>query len=521
MNKKYMQIQLSVLILLLITACAVGPEYRRPKTIVDQVESFQNAPDNVQQVLAAGTFNHWWRNMDDPWLNNAVNSLLEDNLQLKEAAARVQQAWAQLGIARGSQLPSLSISGSAARVGVGVDATSAFSSRNFGNVSSGQPGQTGNNNGVTAGAASTGSGSSRIYFTQLEAGISTSWQVDLFGKLERSTAVARLNYLASLVNAEALIHSLIAELARRRISQATLQQRIKLAEETVESRNLTLKIVERRYRRGIADTATRDVYLARENMAAAASRIPNLKSQLSEQFHLVDVLLGLPPGTTTPDEINMPQLPPPDAVSVGLPARLIDNRPDLRGNELRMAAGVERIGVAVADLYPDLTLTGSVGFQNDELSGFFNSTNLVGSIIGDIMVRLFDGGRLRAGIDLREAEARELAAAYAGDVLTALEEVETALSNDRYFAAQIDLLEDRLKNIRKAAQLLEEQYQRGLVSLLDVLVTERRRYEAEQEYLVTAQAAWNNRIALYLALGGDWFDRQLNLKPMRVPWEEQ
>ena len=486
----------------LAASCTVGPEYRRPETAVDRIDAFRHAPDDLRQVSATESFSRWWRSMDDPWLDRSVDLLLEDNLQLKEAAARVHQAWARLGIVRGGRLPAVALSGSALRSFQGTGAV-------FPQSGAGVP--------ATAGTPTAAGGGERLYFTRLEMGLSTSWQLDLFGRLERAATAAGMEYLAALAEAEALVHSLIAELARRRVSVATLRQRIELVEETVENRELTLTVVERRYRRGIADTSAADVYLARENLAAAAARIPSLRSELRQQLHTIDVLLGLVPGTTVAAETGMAPLPPPNGVSVGLPARLVDRRPDLRANELRLAASVEQIGVTVADLYPDLTLTGSIGLADNELAGFFDSANLFGSIVGDLMLRLFEGGRLRANIDLREAEAEELVAAYAQGVLPALEEVETALSNGNFFSMQLELLADQLENVRKAARQLREQYGRGLVPLLDVLVTERRRYEAEQEYLLTAQAAWNNRIALYLALGGDWLDRRPDPEPMRLP----
>lgn len=499
-----------------ITACTVGPDYQRPETPAGEMAAFYNAPDGVRQIISGKDFSRWWHRINDPWLDNAVDHLLVDNLQLKEAAARIQQAWAQLGIARGSKLPALSVSSSALRGFQGID--SGISGFGTGGAGAGQPL---NGTGAAGAAPFQGNDSESIYFTQLEAGLSTSWQVDLFGGLERTSTAARLQYLASLANAEALIHSLISELARRRISLATLHQRLDLVRETAENRKLTLQVVERRYRRGVADTSATDVYLARENLAAVTSRIPDLQSRIREQLHMLDVLLGRSPGTTAAEKISPPKIQPPGTLPPGLPARLIDRRPDLRANEFRLAASVEQVGVAVADLYPDLTLTGAIGLRDNALSTFFDSANLFGTIVADIMVNLFQGGRLRANIDLQKAEARELAADYAGKVLTALEEVETGLSNGRYLGDQLDHLEERLDNTRKAARQLMEKYTSGLVPLLDVLVAERRRFSAEQEYVLLAQAAWNNRIALYLALGGDWLGKQPGLEPLGFPQQDR
>jgi multidrug efflux system outer membrane protein len=349
-------------------------------------------------------------------------------------------------------------------------------------------------------------------------GLSTRWQVDLFGKLRRRTAAARDRFLASRADAQALVHSLIAELARRRISLSTLKRQLQVARETVESRQLTLDTVDRRYRRGLPDVSADDVYLARENLAAAKADLPDLRRRLMEQAAALDVLLGQKPGTLDPLAGEIPLLPPPRPPDAGVPAALLDRRPDLRSSELRLMAATEEIGVAVADLYPDLTLSGNIGFQNDELQNFFDASNLAGAILGDVMVRLFEGGRLRANIDLQEAEAREAAAAYARQVLDALEEVEVALGSTRHLSRRLKALADRLENIRRAEKEARERYRRGLRSLLEVLEIERRRYAAEQAYLLAAQAAWNNRIDLYLALGGDWLPAgtRLHLSPLAV-----
>ncbi len=487
------------LCLMVTTACTVGPDYQRPDTVAGQGAPYENTRDDLSQVVSSDGFSRWWRAMEDPLMDGYINDLLADNLQLMEAAARIRQAWAQLGIERGALYPGLSATGSAARRFQSLD-----------------------NVGVTSGIPipETG-GTQRFYFTQLEAGLSTSWQVDLFGKVERSIAAARKNYLASRADTEALVHSLIAELARRRVALASLKRRLELTQQTVESRELTLKAVERRYRRGAGNVSAVDVYLARENVAAAAAEVPNLRRRMIDEAYALDLLLGLAPGTVDPETTDIPVLPPPRKTPVGLPAQLVDRRPDLKANELRMAAAVEQIGVAVANLYPDLTLSGSIGYQNDELNQFFNSSNLFGAILGDITAPLFQGGRLRANIELQEARTRELAAAYARQVLNALREVETALSNARYLSEQIRHLENRLENIRRAEKQMQELYRKGLVSLLEVLETQRRRYVAEQTWLVNAQAAWNNRIALYLALGGDWLENEPDLQPFPLPVESR
>lgn len=482
-----------------LCACTVGPEYQRPVTTADTVTEYRNAPASVKEVLEDG-FSRWWLRMEDPRMNGYVEMLLEENLRLKEAAARIQRAWAQVEEQGGSLVPALSLSGSAARRFQPLEGISAA---------------------PAAPGPQTGTGGGRIYTTRFQAGLSTSWQLDLFGRIRRGMEAAEKRYEATRAEAEALIHSLIAELARRRVSLSTLVRRIELSEKTVENRRMILRLVERRYREGASETPAMDVYLARANLEAARERLPRLKSELAGAAHALDALLGRPPGTTSGEGLRIPLLPPPEGGPPGLPARLIDRRPDLKASELRTAAAVEGIGVAVANLYPDLSLSGDIGYQNDELEGFLSDTNLFGSLLADIMTPLFRGGSLRARIEIEKARARELAAAYARQMINALEEVETALVSERYLLRQLARLQKRLEAIRSAENQMKALYRNGLVSLVDLLDVERRRFDAEQAYLMTAQAAWDNRIALYLALGGDWMEEGPEaLEPAPLPTGE-
>ncbi|MCK9274115.1 MAG: efflux transporter outer membrane subunit [Syntrophales bacterium] len=484
-----------VLLFALTVSCTVGPEYRRPEKVAESTSAFKEYISHVQDVTEAGGISRWWRRMQDPWMDRHVRLLIEENLQLKEAAARIEQARAQIGIEKGERLPDISLSAATRRRVQSLESLA---------ISSGVP-------------AVGGGMDERIYITQVEAGLSTSWQLDLFGRIKKRISAATGRYQAFRADAVALVHSLIAELARGRVALATLKRRLELTEETVESRKITLNTVERRYRLGARGISAEDVYLARENLSSAASILPDLRRQMAEQAYSLDVLMGRVPGFLNFSDITLSPLPPPQDIDVGLPAHLLDRRPDLQAAELRLIAETEEIGVAIANLYPDLTLNGNIGVQNDDFSDLIRGNGFLASLAGNILVRIFEGGRLRANIDLQEAQARELAASYARQVLSAIAEVEIALSNSRYLSERIAELEIRKTNIRKADEEAWVNYRRGLRPLVEVLELQRRRYNAEQEYLLTAQAAWNNRIALYLALGGDWLDEKPVLRPLPVP----
>jgi NodT family efflux transporter outer membrane factor (OMF) lipoprotein len=474
------------LILLGIAGCTLGPDYQRPRTPVHDHETYINAPapETLSEVIAGSGVSRWWERMEDDQMAGYVGLLLLQNLRLQEAAARVDQAWAQLRMQRGGWWPVVSGSVSGSRQMIPLSGTT-FTEFPL-------PGESNT--------------ADHIYVTQWDIGLSARWQLDLFGRVRRGTESAEAFLEASLADAEALTHSLIAEVARTRVRLATLQRQLELSGETVESRWLTLSVVERRYERGVRDASALDVYLARENLSAARADMIELRQQMSAEAYTLDLLLGRTPGSTDPRKVALPILPPPQKPPTGLPAQLLDRRPDLRSAELRLKAATARIGVAIADLYPDLTLSASIGFQNDELRGWFSTSNLAGTLMGDILVRLFEGGRLRANIDLQKAQAEEAAAVYAGQILSALQEVETALSDEAYLAEQLEELDVQRINIRRAEELAWSSYRRGLRPLLDVLDAQRRRYMIEQTYLLAAQSAWNSRIALYLALGGDWME---------------
>jgi multidrug efflux system outer membrane protein len=189
---------------------------------------------------------------------------------------------------------------------------------------------------------------------------------------------------------------------------------------------------------------------------------------------------------------------------MGLPIDLLDRRPDLRQAEMQLAASTYGIGVALADLYPSLTLTGSAGTTSSTIGDLTNIDGLVYNAIASIVGPLFTGGARKADVAAARARAEGASAAYAGTVLTALREVEDALVNDGANQERLQYTQRRLSEARSADQLARERYQRGVQGLLTVLETERRLRSAEEAMITTKADLWNTRIDLFLALGGDW-----------------
>lgn len=355
----------TILMLPLLSACSLGLDFWRPETAAQKTLQFQNAPTEI----GSSTISQWWTRIDDPNLRDYVDQLVADNLSLKQAGARVFQARARLGIERGGFTPSLSVN------------TSAY--RSF------TPGQ-------STGAINT----DRQYATAYNPELSASWEIDLFGRIRRSVESADATFQAALYDEQALTHSLIADLVNRRIAIAVNTRLLSLAKENAQNRKTIFDLVQSRYELGVRGADLDDVLLAEENYTTIKADTHEFQRRLTDETYAFDVLLGQIPGTTDGVKSTFPMIPAPLDIPICVPANLLDRRPDLRASELRLKAAKADIGVALADLYPTVNLSTALGFTGDSTNNLFSADQLAGSIIGALTARIFEGGRLRANIDL-------------------------------------------------------------------------------------------------------------------------
>ena len=414
----------------------------------------------------------WWERFDDPVSDGLVELALVANLELGVASARVLAAAARAEAAFGVRLPALDLSAGAAR--------------SFVTVPSGR----------------------RSYANDYRMAGALSWQVDLFGRLRAAERARAAEWMASAADREALAHSLVASVLRARAGLAVAARRVVLARDVAASRRRTLEIVEQRYARGAASVSAVDVRLARENLAAAEARVPALRRELELQAHGLDELLGRKPGTALaealPDRPLASELPEAPAPPLGVPAALLDRRPDLRAAAFRARAAEADVDVAVAALWPDLVLGLQGGFAADELGDLLSAESLFGSLLGDLALRLFAGGSLRAEVDAARAGWEVEAGTYLAAVLRAVREVEDALVAERRLREELERVRAQAREARSAEELARDRYARGLESLLTVLETERRRAAADDRLQVLVLAVWTARIDLHLGLGGGW-----------------
>ena len=457
-----------------VGGCAVGPDYQRPGSLTDILgvsdgvadAYISDAPNAIAGPMQS--MSRWWERLDDPALGPLVEEMLSKNYTLAAASARVMQSQAQLESAFGSRLPSVAVSPSGTR------------------------------------AFTTDAGGNRHYANSFSASGTVSWQVDLFGKLQRSqgAAAARLN--ASIASQEGLVQSMIAQVVRSRVAIAILNERLKVAQTIAQSRQHTTQSVERRYRAGARGTGAADVHNARQNYASALADLPDLKSNLAVATHALDVLLARVPGTTSTQLDKFPLLPPPLDVPTNVPADLLERRPDVREAEFALMEATETVGVKIADMLPNLTLSGNLASDAANLSDLFSVESLAGSIVAQITQTLFDGGVKWSAVYVSRAQVDEKAANYAQAILEAIQDVEDALVTESYSAQRVAYLRTSVEAVRLSESISNSRYINGLGSFQSLLDTQRQRRLSEQTLLLEQQDQWNARIDLMLALGGDW-----------------
>ncbi|MEJ2701447.1 MAG: efflux transporter outer membrane subunit [Sedimentisphaerales bacterium] len=477
MKKWFLSVCLLGGICAVLAGCMVGPNYSRPETAAETSKAFVHAGEHKQDVNDVNEIDRWWESFGDPITESLVREALEKNYDLKAAAARVLQAEAALAEAHGRRLPDVSYNMARDRSKVSFD---------LGDFA----------------------GGGRLSFISetWQQGFTVAYHFDFFGKLKRAERSAWAELLAAGANEQALTNGMIAGVVTARINIATIRRRLAIARANTEGLRKTLEIVERRYAQGLVGPV--DTRLARANLAASQEVEPAIELSLIQARHALDVLLARPPGSSEPLPETLGDLPNLEPVPIGIPASLLDRRPDVKVAEMALRSANEMIGVSIAQLYPDLTLSGSYGSSASRWRDMWEHFSETYSLTLGLAQPVFKGGQIRAQIKGAKARYAELAANYNTTVLTAMKEVEDALAGEQMLQEQLQYAERRLEEARAAEQLATQRYQQGITGILTVLESESRRRIAEDDLTVLKGQIWTTRVSLYLALGGDWTGRE-------------
>jgi outer membrane protein, multidrug efflux system len=465
-----------------VSACTVGPNYKRP--VVDAPASFRGvspaaepaAPGSPNAAASASSTpsstpaslgdEKWWEVFQDKELQQLIRTALKNNYDVRIAATRVLEAQAQLGITRADQLPSLSVGG---------------------NITSLQNPQEGP--------------IPSYQLTQGQVLASAAWNVDFWGRYRRATEAARANLLSSQWAQKEVMSTLVANVASSYFLLRQLDYQLEISRNTLSSRQDSLALTKTLEEHGINNLL--DVRQSEQLVYTAAAEVPDLERQIAIQEDALSILLGKNPGDI-PRGLKLTEQPHSPEVPAGLPSALLERRPDIREAEENLVAANAQIGVARAAYFPQISLTGSAGYQSSKLTDLFTGPSGIWSLAGSVTQPIFEGGRLKSGVRLAEAQHDQLLLTYQQTIQGAFRDVSDALvayRKYREFRTQQQLL---VESARDAARLSELRFKAGSTDYLEVLTNETNAFSAE---LTLAQAQGNelnSLVQLYLALGGGW-----------------
>lgn len=415
----------------------------------------------------------WWTRFNDSKLNAAIEQVLSENYDLKAALARVDAAASLARIAGADLYPGVSGSFSALRQ------KQNFVGFPFLDTADGVPSSTSSVFGVS---------------------MDVVWEIDLWGRLRATKAAAVADFQASKADLIGFQLSLAGQAAKAWYAAVEAELQVRLAEATLSNYRETNDQVWLRYKRGLRPSL--DVRLSESNVATAESVLTQRKDHLQRIKRQIEVLLGRYPASRIALSESLPAISEP--VPAGIPADIVRRRPDLISAEKRLTASHARLIESRRALYPRISLTGSGGTSSDELSNLLDGDYSVWNLIGNLIQPLFQGGRLRAGVKLAQAREQEALARYAQSVLSAYAEVETSLATEKHLEQREKAVENAAEQATAARQLAQDRYAKGLTNLIEVLEAQRRSFDSQSQLLSLRRQRVDNRIDLYLALGGDF-----------------
>jgi NodT family efflux transporter outer membrane factor (OMF) lipoprotein len=455
----------------LVLTVAAGCTLHEPSKVSLPVDPPPRYLANQEKETSNAPIGRWWLTFQDEELNRLMDELFRQNLELTQLVARLEQVESLIRINQSAQRPILSADGNLSR--------------------SRQPGLNDDFTGNTE-----------------QLSLVAGFELDLWGKLKARTDAARLDYAAGQEDLQTLYIGLSARLADLYFLAVEQRAQIALNDKLFASYVDTAQRVERRYRLGLAPAI--DMYQSRQTQTAARAIRYLYEARLAEAEHAISVLLGrYPEQNKNGALVELPAAP--ELPEVGVPADLLNNRPDLRAALTRVGAADQRVAAAIADRFPAISLTGSYGtLRQDVAAGLL--TGEFWSLLGNLTMPIVDGGRRRAEVDRQEAALREAVAVYQQTVLSAFKEVEDALANNYATAQRVAELAKTAQSTGATLRLSTERYLAGLDDYLPVLTAQRSDFETRSNLLSAQRQLLTDRISLGRALGGVWMREEMNAR---------
>lgn len=458
-----------VLTLSLASGCTLGPDFEEP--VVDSPETYRSPVAQSEDLADL----KWWELFDDPLLVSLVTNALLNNRDIRIAISRIAQSRAALGFTEVDGYPRL-------------DVEAGVSRGNF-----------------------TGTGISPNTGTSAFIAAPLSWEIDFWGKFSRATEAARADLIASEYGYKTVQLTLVSDVVSSYYQLLDFHRRLAISENTLKSRIESLNIIQHRFDKGIISEL--DVNQAQIQREIAAAAIPLFQRSISITENSLSLLLGRLPGEIKLRD-NMSGQTPPPVIPVGMPAQILERRPDIIRASFLLRAQTANIGVAEALRWPAISLTGTLGVASTELDTITVDGG-VWSVGGQLLGPVFNFGQNKRRVEIEEAITQQFLFEFENTVLTAFREVEDALVGIQTYRMELAALDRQLKAARNANNLSKERYDKGVSSYLEVLDTERTLFNTDLKQSETHQLYLNTYVSLYRALGGGWVtetDRELLLE---------
>ncbi len=450
--------------LLLFAGCAIGPDYRKPEIASPPawMVDMQKAKDTANTM--------WWMQFNDPTLNDLITTALKENYDLRTATARVEEFYGRYGATRADLFP---------QVGYGASGSRVQASQK--------------------GPLALAPGTSSLY-DSYDAQFTASWEIDLWGKVRRATEAAKADLMAAEDFRSGVILSLVTSVATAYIDLRSLDQQLEIARQTAKSREESVKLFDLRFKGG--NISEMELSQVKSEYYVALAAIPDLEKRVRQQENLINFLLGRNPGPIVRgkviNDITLPEVP------AGLPSDLLARRPDIRQAEQALIAANARIGVAKAQYFPTISLTGLFGSVSTDLKDLFTGPAQAWNYAGSLAGPIFTAGKIKGNVKAAQAAQREALFGYENAVQNGFREFEDALIDQDRTRVQLEAQKNQVEALATYARLARLRYENGYTSYIEVLDGERSLFSGQLTYAQTQDLLLRALVNLYKATGGGW-----------------
>ncbi len=453
--------------LLAFTACMVGPDFEKPTYETSKKWNASEVASDISnnnKNLSAKDLADWWKVFGDEDLTYLISEALKNNFDLETARARVEQARASLGITKSGFWPSLDVNASYRERATPLDATSV---------------------------------------DRYGAGATAAWEIDIFGGIRRSIERSEADYKAALADSVATRIKVAADVAQAYFKYRAYQIDLRITRENMEAQKKTYDITKARKQNGFVSQL--DVVRASAEVSSTNSQLPQIEMHKRLALHALELLVGVENGALNERLEKEKPLPKLESfIPSGVPAELLERRPDVIMAEYKIHAATASIGEAKADLYPKFSITGTISFDSPKAGKVFNNPYGSWSVGPTASWNIFQAGRTISNIKLKEAVAKEAKISWKSTVFTAVKEVEDALISAAKERERIELINTLVSDNQRAFELSKKLYSAGEIEFLDLLVSQRALLNSQQNQVSSRMQFVNYVVALYKSLGGGW-----------------